>query len=173
MAEECSLCPESLFHSDTIEPELFQKECHELFHNDCPKCSLANKQDESMCDVCRHLRLRHLVTCIEPGRRQDIWLHLQEGLAEPSAVIACPLCRMTSHLMMIHLNQDQISELRRTRHDIFLWLASNSAGEVEASTGLMGELCVNLSSGGSMTNWRIGDLHIADVDKGRIHPRFL
>lgn len=43
-----------------------QAACNYLFHGPCPTCELAEAAESSnLCDFCRHLRLRHLLSCTD------------------------------------------------------------------------------------------------------------
>ena len=169
MAEDCASCPYSLIRNDeSSESEATRQERYELFHQSCPTCSLAKFQDESMCDFCQHLRLRHLARCVTPEIRRAFQFPLQKGLADISVMTKCPLCRIVKHMLAVGLSGGQLSELKGTNYELVLCLAPPQSPQSRASSALSADVYASYPEGenGTSNIW-VGDLYIDDIDKGK------
>ena len=179
MAEECALCPSSLIYQIHSESEPTREERHELFHEWCPTCSPAKAQDESTCDFCQHLRLRHLIKCLKPEIRMPFAFPLLNGLANTSVVTKCPLCRTVNHMLMVGLNGDQLAQIKGTNSDIILYLGSAQDPRIGDVGTLSADIYASYPEGDGMAYVWVGDLHIDDIKKGEachlslyVHKRF-
>lgn len=93
---ECEFCAEMFLQSDGT--WLSAKFLHDLFHEECATCTY---EDLSLCDGCRHLKLRHLTLCTRerlPGTRIPV-PHIRDKVMseEPSG---CPICSFMTESML-------------------------------------------------------------------------
>jgi len=167
MDEDCPLCPSSLFYYKHSESEPTGQERHELFHRPCPACSLAMSQEESICDFCQHLRLKHLIRCVKPETRMGFLFPLRKGLAEDYIVSKCPLCRIVNHMIVVGLIAGQLSEIKGTNYDIILYLGPSQDPQSGASSILSADIYASYSEGDGISNIWVGDLHITDINKSK------
>ncbi|KAF7925180.1 hypothetical protein EAE99_006044 [Botrytis elliptica] len=60
----CSSCEMvTLPYLESCEPSILQKFREKFFHEPCATCDAEEDQTLQICEVCRHLRLQHLVSC--------------------------------------------------------------------------------------------------------------
>lgn len=135
MAEECALCPSSL--GKDYGSRATRHEHYELFHQSCPTCSLTKLQDESMCNSCQYLRLRHLVRCMTPEVLRAFEFRLPKGLADISVATKCPLCRIVKHMLVVGLSSGELSKVKGPDYEIVLSLAPPHLPQYRSSSALL------------------------------------
>ncbi len=167
MADDCAVCPSSLFYYRHSESGSTREERHELFHQSCPACSPVKAQDQSLCDLCQHLRLEHLIRCVEPENFKEILFPLQKGLADTYVERLCPLCRMVNHMFVISLSGEQLSEIKGVGYDTILYLGPPHDPDSGASSILSADIYASYLERGGTSNVWVGDLHINDTNKGK------
>lgn len=161
MGGNCDLCLTSVTHYSRGEHGPSEQERHELFHQPCPTCSAVDSQADLLCDHCHHLRLRHLVRCVDPETRSKFLFPLRRGL-EDSVRTECPFCRLINHLIMVGLNDDQISEVRAADCDIVLYPGLPQDSQPDSSV-FSAEIWAHCPEDDGVATIWAGDLHI-DVE---------
>lgn len=173
MDGHCALCPSSVSYYSPSESGPSEQERYDLFHKPCSSCSVIDSQAYSLCGFCQHLRLRHLVRCVEPDTKRRFLFAFRKGLIENPVVTECPLCRLVSHMIVVGLSAAQLSEARKSEDncDIVLYLGLPQHSQPDGSTVFLGDIYAHYSEEGGLANIWVGDLHIDEVKSGKAsHP---
>lgn len=166
MGEDCALCLSSVFSYSSSEYGPSEKARYDLFHQPCSACSVVDSRADSLCGFCQHLRLRHLVRCVEPETRIRLLFSLFKGLVEDDFVTECQLCRLVNHMIMVGLSAAQLSEVRKANCDIVLYSGLPPDSQPEGSSVFTAEIWAHYSEGDGLASIWVGDLHIDDIKKG-------
>ena len=168
MDDQCVLCPSSLFYYAPSKSEPTGQERYELFHQPCSACSLTKSLEESMCDFCQHLRLKHLIRCVKPEIRMRLLFPLRKELVDNHVVTKCPLCRFVNHMIVVGLGAERISQVRATgSYDVVLFLGPPQDSQWGPSGLPSADIYVSSSDTDGSSNIWVGDLHIDDGKKGK------
>lgn len=96
----------------------------DYFHTYCDKChSEDGTQDLSLCSGCRHLRLPHLIQCVDTGLFDDhdlFFLFSFNELQERAS--SCRVCRFLRNMLHAHHNAFGTDELDMSNIFIYLWV---------------------------------------------------
>lgn len=161
MADACVFCPSSLVYDDD-EPTADERD--ELFHKPCSTCSSSNFQTEPLCSSCQHLRLRHLVMCVDAKTRNRFLFALRKNLnVEDNKAIHCPLCRMLNHMILSGADLSLFSHLERTNSTLVLDTRVSQWEGLEVSGILEAEIYAYHKDGESTSFSWIGNLHVDDT----------
>ncbi|KAI1358514.1 HET-domain-containing protein [Xylaria arbuscula] len=102
---ENARCPDNLCKFFALSGTQDEKEkiriIHSMLHDYCEKCTSEAVQ-EPLCDICRHLRLRHLTTCL---RQSVSWLYFQprsnndfnRWISRIMSNTECPICSVLAN----------------------------------------------------------------------------
>lgn len=159
----CEYCPFSLFYYEYSESGPTTAEREELFHQPCHPCSLSAFQDERLCPICQHLRLRHLVTCVSVESRRRFLFHLRQGLVQEDVVPRCPLCRLVWHMILHAFDKNRVSAIMRSDHNICLFLGPLD----EHKSSVAADIYLQYAEENGQANLWVGDLHI-DISNGTV-----
>lgn len=135
----CSFCDDL---STPLEVESPSELGHKFFHRECSTCE--PQQDRTLCDFCRHLRIRHLFFC-------DLTSDWEQGLVRigiryfnlsisPSR--SCPFCQLLTYI--IHLGEfyfpvieEKINKGCRNTYLRLRWISKAKQTRLELCAGLV------------------------------------
>ncbi|KAH5337680.1 hypothetical protein HBI67_123680 [Parastagonospora nodorum] len=99
---ECPYCPETLYTFDTGDYDV--DESYEYFHKPCVSalCTEFEHLKSALCDQCLHLRLWHLLKCMQWGPGNDAF---EVNLDRPFRRVqfmskTCPFCQLIQTLLL-------------------------------------------------------------------------
>ena len=168
MDEHCAPCLSSVSYYSSSDSGPSEQECHELFHQPCPACSLVDPQQYAPCGHCQHLRLRHLIKCVDPVTRNRFLFTLRKGLAEDANVTECRFCRLINHMIVAGLSPAQLLEVRAADYEIVLYPGLPQDSQSERSDAFSAEIWAHYPEDGGVATMWIGDIYIDDAKIGMI-----
>jgi hypothetical protein len=99
--DECPYCPDTLYTFDTGDYDLVSS--YEYFHKPCPapNCSQLEASKSTLCDSCRHLRLWHLLVCMQWPRGYQFEVNLERNYRKDQFMgKTCSFCRLIQPLLL-------------------------------------------------------------------------
>jgi hypothetical protein len=102
--DACPHCPDTLYTFDTGDREDLYASSYEYFHQPCPahRCSQPDVIQDALCEQCRHLRLCHLLNCMQwkPGH-DGVDVNLDTRFRKERFMAkTCPFCRLIQKLLL-------------------------------------------------------------------------
>jgi len=118
MATSCDLCASACSYYAHTDSKPSTQETYELFHEPCSDCTPAAPSEEVLCKICRHLRLRHLVRCVDrKTRRQYNFL-----LRRTHVATRCSFCHLVTDMLAAALGAEKLKSVIGKDYKILLYL---------------------------------------------------
>ncbi|KAF2812976.1 HET-domain-containing protein [Mytilinidion resinicola] len=161
---ECYYCPPVESVGPLVRP-YFER----LFHQPCSSCPVAKPDpDPLLCDQCQHLRVWHLLRCVDHELRPERLLPLPMILLEEAGEIRCSFCRIIKATLTSAFDLFQLLDIQTQFPVLYLNLDPHG-GQPRASEGIhLADISVDMETteGASGGILGVGDLQIRDLKQG-------
>ena len=98
MAPSCDFCPLVVSFDEDYNPDFTVQD--DYFHQPCASCDNAEYKATDLCSWCEHLRLRHLIKCVEVHDiRPRPHFYMRPNLLTDISADDCPLCRIFRYIL--------------------------------------------------------------------------
>jgi hypothetical protein len=138
---ECPYCPDTLYTFDTGDYDLVSS--YEYFHKPCPApiCSQPVALKSALCDSCQHLRLWHLLICMQWRRGYQFEVNLERKFRKDQFMTkTCSFCRLIQPLLLPGTYDPAVLEtgdpliMEDDEHETCLQLSLTNLGEQKPET---------------------------------------
>jgi hypothetical protein len=110
MAQPCEFCPSVVSFDEDYNPDFIIQD--DYFHQPCPSCDDDEYRATDLCAWCEHLRLRHLVKCLEV---HEIWprphFYMRPNLLTDIPANDCVLCRIFRYIVLSMSHKMSVEDL--------------------------------------------------------------
>jgi hypothetical protein len=138
MVHPCDFCLQVVSFDEDYNPDFVVQ--HDYFHQPCASCDIAQYSATELCAWCDHLRLRHLIRCVEV---HQIWprphFYMKPSLLTESSPDDCPVCRIFRHILLSMSHRIPLEDLSECCMELSLgdtddsirgWFTSNKFADM-------------------------------------------